>query len=212
MAGMRQLLMAWALVGASAWPAAAQATFTLAGHDVQPGTRQHIDLAVPAGRDSGTSIPVTVFHGARPGPVLAITAGVHGYEFPPILAAQELIERIDPSALRGTVILVTIANVSAFEARTPYVNPVDQQNLNRVFPGSRQGTYSEQLAELISKEFIEKVNVLVDLHTGTDRPTVDYSYIFNDEGLSRATGSKLLYRPKPGAADRKSTRLNSSHT
>ena len=165
--------MAWALVGASAWPAAAQATFTLAGHDVQPGTRQHIDLAVPAGRDSGTSIPVTVFHGARPGPVLAITAGVHGYEFPPILAAQELIERIDPSALRGTVILVTIANVSAFEARTPYVNPVDQQNLNRVFPGRADGSQTERVAWALTTQVIRRADAHIELHSGDGAEWLD---------------------------------------
>jgi hypothetical protein len=58
--------------------------FTLAGRPVAPGQRADIDIPVPAGAtDPATSIAVTVFHGAATGPVLALTAGVHGYEYPP---------------------------------------------------------------------------------------------------------------------------------
>ena len=141
--------------------------FVLAGQSVPAGRRVNIDVPVPAGSsDPATYIPVTVFHGAATGPTLALTAGVHGYEYPPILAAQQLLERIDPRELSGTVILVRIAHVAAFEQRVPYVNPFDRKNLNRVFPGKADGTQSERIAWALTTEVIRRSDVHVELHSG----------------------------------------------
>jgi predicted deacylase len=140
--------------------------FAIAGQSVPAGERRHLDLLVPAGPDPSTRIPVTIFHGASPGPVLALTAGVHGYEFPPILAAQRLLDIIDPTQLRGTVLLVRIANLAGFEERTPYVTPSDRKNLNRVFPGRRDGTQTERIAWTLTTEIVRRADVIVDLHSG----------------------------------------------
>jgi hypothetical protein len=141
--------------------------FTLAGRSVPPGQRADIDVAVPAGAtDPATAIPITVFHGAAAGPVLALTAGVHGYEYPPILAAQQLLTRIDPARLAGTVILVRLAHVAAFEQRVPYVNPFDRKNLNRMFPGKAEGTQAERIAWALTAEVIRRSDLHVELHSG----------------------------------------------
>ena len=150
-------------------PAAAQprAPFAIGGQTVAAGTRVDLDLAVPAGTaDGATRVPVTVFHGALPGPVLALTAGVHGFEFVPILAAQRLLTRIDPATLSGTVLLVRLAHVEAFEQRVPYVNPFDRKNLNRVFPGKADGTQAERIAWAITTEVIRRSDLHVELHGG----------------------------------------------
>ncbi|MBI1788521.1 MAG: succinylglutamate desuccinylase/aspartoacylase family protein, partial [Acidobacteria bacterium] len=65
-------------------------------------------IGVPAGADPGSRIPVTVIQGARPGPVLALLAGNHGYEYTPILALQQLRSRIDPKRLAGKLVLVHV--------------------------------------------------------------------------------------------------------
>jgi predicted deacylase len=98
--------------------------------------------------------------------VLSITAGVHAYEFPPILAAQQLLSRIDPATLRGTVILVTVAHVPAFEHRVPYVNPFDRKNLSRVFPGDPSGTQAERIAWVLTTEVIRRGDMHLDIHGG----------------------------------------------
>ncbi|MEL6536576.1 MAG: M14 family metallopeptidase [Bacteroidota bacterium] len=113
-----------------------------------------------------TTVPVTVFHGATDGPVLGITAGVHGYEYAPILAAQGLIKSLDPTTLKGTVILVQIANVESFLGRSPYLNPLDGKNLNRSFPGSAAGSITERIADYLSKEVIARCDYFVDMHSG----------------------------------------------
>lgn len=165
---MRLLLIAcvcWALppAGVMAQPTG----FTLGGHSVAPGQRLDLDLRVPAGDvDPATYIPVTVFHGTKPGPVLAVTMGVHGYEFPAILAGQALLPRIDPRTLTGTVVLVRLVHVEAFEGRTPFVNPHDRKNLNRVFPGREDGTQSERIAWVLTHEVIRRCDLLVEGHAG----------------------------------------------
>jgi uncharacterized protein len=158
-------LAAWTLLDESV--KAQRAPFVLAGQSVPPSERADIDLRVPAGAtDPSTYIPVTVFHGRSNGPVLAVTMGVHGYEYPPILAGQELLHRIDPLQLRGTLVLVRLAHVEAFENRVPYVNPYDRKNLNRVFPGSADGTQSERIAWALTTEVIRRCDVHVEVHGG----------------------------------------------
>lgn len=123
-------------------------------------------IAVPAGSDAATAIPVTTITGGRPGPVLALVAGNHGYEYPPILALQRLKARIDPRELAGTLILVHVANLPSFLGRTVYFSPVDGKNLNRCYPGRADGTVCERIARLITTEVIEKADYLLDLHCG----------------------------------------------
>ena len=123
-------------------------------------------LEISAAGDAGTRIPVSVIKGARPGPVLALIAGNHGYEYPPILALQELPKSIDAERLAGSLILVHVANMPSFLGRTVYFSPVDGKNLNRVYPGRPDGTISERIAYAITTEVIEKADVVLDLHCG----------------------------------------------
>ena len=123
-------------------------------------------IEIPAGSDAGTQIPITTIQGAKPGPVLALIAGNHGYEYPPILAVQQLLSEIDAAKLAGTVIMVHVANMPSFLGRTVYFSPVDGKNLNRVYPGRRDGTVSERIAYAITTEVIEKSDYVLDLHCG----------------------------------------------
>ena len=116
--------------------------------------------------DQGTQIPVSVIHGNAPGPVLALLAGVHGYEYPAITALQRLRQSIQPRDLSGTLILVHIANPPSFYGRTIYTSPADGKNLNRVFPGKPDGSLSERIANSITLNVIEQADYLVDLHAG----------------------------------------------
>jgi hypothetical protein len=76
--------------------------FTLGEITVPRGERVSGFINVPEGADEGTKIPVTVVHGASDGPVLALIAGIHGYEYPPITALQAMRTQVDPAALSGT--------------------------------------------------------------------------------------------------------------
>jgi predicted deacylase len=146
-------------------------------------------IEIPAGCDAGTQIPVSTLRGARPGPVLALIAGNHGYEYPPILALQRLGALIDPAALSGTILMVHVANMPSFLGRTVYFSPVDGKNLNRVYPGRQDGTVSERIAYAITKEVIENADFLLDLHCGDGneslRPYV-YQTVTADQAMNGA--------------------------
>src|SRR5581483_2834469 len=71
-------------------------------------------IEIAPGPDSGTQIPVTIVRGARPGPTLALIAGNHGYEYPPILALQNFRAQVDPGQLSGTILMVHVANMPSF--------------------------------------------------------------------------------------------------
>ncbi len=152
-------------------------------------------LEIPAASDAGAQIPISTIQGAHPGPVLALIAGNHGYEYPPILALQQLPAVIDPARLSGTLILVHVANMPSFLGRTVYFSPVDGKNLNRVYPGRRDGTVSERIAYAITTQVIEKADVVLDLHCGDGnewlRPYV-YQTVTGNPPMDRATARLAL--------------------
>jgi hypothetical protein len=176
-------------VAAYALPLRAADNFVLGSIEASPGTLESGYLAAPSGEDGDAQIPVSVLHGARPGPVLALVAGTHGYEYPPITALQRLRRTLDPSTLKGTVILVHVANPPSFLGRTIYYSPVDGKNLNRVYPGRADGTISERIAWVITQQVIERSDYLVDLHAGDGnealRPYV-YMPVTGDRALDEA--------------------------
>ncbi len=152
-------------------------TFQVGSLQIPPGQKQSGYLPVPGGPDGETQIPLTIINGASRGPVLAIIAGIHGHEYPPIIAAQRVIATVDPQKLRGRIIIVHVANMPSFLKRTIYYSPVDGKNLNRVFPGKVDGTISERIAYVLTKEVIERADYLVDTHCGDGNESLrPYSY------------------------------------
>jgi predicted deacylase len=147
--------------------ALAQQPFTVGSTTVQPGTMASGVLRIaPRAGDSGAEVPFTIVHGVTSGPVLALIAGTHGMEYAPIVALQRLRTTIVPKSLTGTVIMVHVANMPSFLGRTIYYSPADGKNLNRVFPGKAEGTLSERIADVITREVIMKATHVVDIHCG----------------------------------------------
>lgn len=112
------------------------------------------------------SLPVTIIKGKDPGPVFTIIAGIHGFEYPPIIAVQQLIQEIDSSKLKGALIILPIANVASFYGRSPFVNPVDNKNLNTAFPGKENGTLTERIAYTITNKIFSETDIVLDIHGG----------------------------------------------
>jgi predicted deacylase len=134
-------------------------------------------IAVPAGSDAATNIPVAVFHGAKPGPVLALVSGAHGTEYASIIALEKLIGLLNPAELSGTVIVVPLVNIPSFEQKVPHVNPVDGKSMNRMYPGKMDGTQTDRASFLITKQVVEQCDHLIDFHGGDlDESLRPYSY------------------------------------
>lgn len=143
-----------------------QVPFILEGHRVVPGEKTSFDIPVIAPSKDSTYIPVTIIHGKNPGPVIGLIAGIHGFEYPPIMAMQQMARELHPDSLRGTAIIVHIANVKAFFGRSVYYNPVDGKNLNREFPGNKNGSLTQCIAWILSQKILPRCNYLVDIHAG----------------------------------------------
>ena len=111
-------------------------------------------------------LPICIINGKEKGAVFTIVAGIHGYEYPPIIALQEILNEINPKKLCGTLIILPIANIGAFYQRTPFLHPEDKKNLNKTFPGSPSGSISEQIANYITQNIIPNTDIFIDLHGG----------------------------------------------
>ena len=201
-------------VSASAQPA--DGVFTVGNAKAARGQKVTGTIEVPAGVDAALSIPVVVAHGAHPGPVLALVAGAHGTEYSSIIALERVIERLDPAALSGTVIIVPLVNVRSFEQKIAHVNPIDNKSMNRFYPGRIDGTQTDRASFLITKEVVEKSDHLIDLHGGDlDESLLPYSYwTVSGNAPQDATSRRMLLafgvdhiiisadRPKDAAASR----------
>lgn len=146
---------------------------------------------------SDAALSFTELVGEEDGPTVGISASIHGNENAGSQAILDLFRLLRGMAVKGRILLLPVANPRAFAVNRRFT-PIDELNLNREFPGEAAGTYTQQLAHALTRHFLEAIDVHIDLHSGTDRPTVDYVYIWNDEAMSRAFGSRLLYRPAQG--------------
>src|SRR5258708_10983363 len=154
-----------------------RATFTVGTAAAARGQKATGAIEVPAGSDAALSIPVAVFHGAKPGPVLAIVAGSHGTEYTSIIALEKLITTLNPAEISGTVIIVPLINIPSFEQKVPHLNPVDKKSMNRWYPGKMDGTQTDRASYLITKQVVEQCDHLIDLHGGDlDESLRPYSY------------------------------------
>lgn len=111
-------------------------------------------------------LPVVIIKGLKEGPVFTVVAGVHGFEYPPIVATQALLQEIDPNALTGTIVVLPVASTNSFYTRTPFKNSNDGVNLNNAFPGDAKGSVTQKIAHMIRTEIIPVSDVFLDIHGG----------------------------------------------
>lgn len=135
---------------------------TLCGFEIAPGEKQQVKLPVPG----GVPLEAWLFCGTHSGKTLVVTAGVHGCEYVGILALQKLVETLDCATLYGQVILLPLVNSKGFFAGIKQLNPADDRNLNREFPGKADGTETQQMAWAIEKLLYPEADFLLDLHGG----------------------------------------------
>ena len=122
-------------------------------------------------------LPAAVLHGTRPGKTMLITAGVHGGEYVGIQAAIELSQKLKIQKVAGTIIIIKVINVPAFERRNRSMGLTDGKNLNREFPGNPKGTEMERLAWAVSHELQPAADYYIDLHSGDDYEQLT-SYVY----------------------------------
>jgi predicted deacylase len=110
--------------------------------------------------------PVGTIYGKEEGPTLVVLGGMHGSEFCGIQSAIELFNKIDPEKLKGTLIVGTIYNMSAFVNHTAFLVPQDGKNPMSTFPGKLDGTYGEVMAHHFTENILSKADYFIELHGG----------------------------------------------
>ena len=138
---------------------------TIGGVRVAPGEQANVNLPV-ADLYTSTSLhmPVKVICGRSAGPVLFVSAAVHGDELNGVEIIRRLLRRKNLTSIRGTLLAVPIVNVHGFLDQSRYLP--DRRDLNRSFPGSAKGSIAARLAHLFLKEIVANSNYGIDLHTG----------------------------------------------
>lgn len=132
---------------------------------ILPGERKIVHLDVASLYDyTKLSIPVEVIRGEQEGPVLFISAALHGDEINGTEIVKRLLNKKIYKNLKGTLIAVPIVNVFGFNTRSRYLP--DRRDLNRSFPGSKDGSLAGRLANLFMREIVKKCTHGIDLHTG----------------------------------------------
>ncbi len=137
----------------------------IAGQEIQPGEFTEININI-ARLPSHTIIetPIYVSRGLEDGPVLALTAGMHGDE----INGMEIVRRILDSGLhkpkRGVTLCMPIVNLYGF---LNYSRDVpDGKDINRSFPGNKSGSLASRLAYNLMRDVIPFIDYGIDFHTG----------------------------------------------
>jgi predicted deacylase len=171
--------------------------------EAQSGTKAQGHLHIAYHADGHPiQMPVIVVNGKRDGPVLSVVAGVHGDEYDSMIAASRFANELDPQELKGAVIDIPIVNTPAFDASSR-VSPIDNLNLNRIFPGKKDGFISERIAYTLTNEVICKSQCFIDMHGGGNVLGIGPLASLEGEGeeammLAKAWGLELIWKAAPG--------------
>lgn len=178
-------------------------SFELDGQLIEPGERRYIDISLPPlYTHTSVSMPVHVVNGRRSGPVMFVTAAIHGDEINGVEIIRRLLATRSLNRLRGTLVAVPVVNVYGFIAQSRYLP--DRRDLNRSFPGSERGSMAARLADLVKSEIIDKCTHGIDLHTaaaGRDNlPQVRYQFDGNKEAtyMAYAFAPPVILNSEPG--------------
>lgn len=163
---------------------------------IRPGESRDIQLPVSQSYSGMEArIPIHVTRAEPPGPVVSITAALHGDEINGTGVVRELISDPTLKLLRGSLILVPVLNLLAFDRHSRYLP--DRRDLNRSFPGDAMGSLAARMASTIFEEIIGRSDLAVDLHTAAVRRT-NYPSVRADlddpavARIARAFGTEVI--------------------
>lgn len=175
---------------------ATQSVTSLEPEAQPPGTRRRLWVElIEDALGQPVSVPVELIRGSRPGPVLGLTAALHGDELNGIAALHRLLEGIDPATVRGSIAAVLVVNVPGYLAgRRRFV---DGNDLNHVMPGKAEGKDADRYAHQLVERVASRFDALIDLHTAS-RGRINSLYVradMRDPGsaaMARRQGARII--------------------
>lgn len=134
-----------------------------AGIEILKGSNVTINLELPKLYHSPMNLPIRVLRGRKDGPIIFISAAIHGDE----LNGIEIIRRFRKlkilKRLKGTIVLIPIVNIYGVMTLSRYMP--DRRDLNRSFPGTKKGSLASRVAKVFFDEIVSKCDFGIDLHT-----------------------------------------------
>ncbi|MGA1875018.1 MAG: succinylglutamate desuccinylase/aspartoacylase family protein [bacterium] len=103
-------------------------------------------------------------YGRSPGPNLLLCSAVHGNEVVGVEVIRKLVEKIDPHNLHGNILAIPVVNPMGFNFGDRW-DPFDRQDMNRIFPGDKNGTLTERVAHFFFESIIPYADYIIDLHS-----------------------------------------------
>ncbi len=113
---------------------------------------------------SPVNVPVIIERSKKSGPVVLFTAGIHGDEVNGVEIVRQIIAKGINKPKCGTIICIPVINIFGFinlKREFP-----DGRDLNRVFPGSKNGSLASRVAYKLITEIVPHVDYIMDFHTG----------------------------------------------
>lgn len=138
---------------------------SILGEQILPGQHKRLNLhTAKLFTTSAVDVPVIIERSKKPGPVVLITAGIHGDEINGVEIVRQFLARKMNKPLKGTIICIPVLNVFGFlnmQREFP-----DGRDLNRIFPGTKKGPLASRFAYQLTSEILPVVDYALDFHTG----------------------------------------------
>ncbi len=170
--------------------------FVIDGVEVKLGERKRVNIDMGSIYDfTDVKMSAEVIRGKKEGPTLFVSSTIHGDEIGGIEIVRQVLKSNILRNIRGTLILIPIVNVFGFNDRTRYLP--DRRDMNRCFPGLKNGSLASQVAYKFMEEVVKKSDYGIDLHTGAYH-RCNYPQIranINDEktfNLAKAFGAAVI--------------------
>jgi predicted deacylase len=109
-------------------------------------------------------LPLFVIKGTEEGPTLLLNGGVHGNELNGVEIVRKVVSKVSPDELKGTLLGVPIVNILAYSAGYRW-DPLDPKDMNRVFPGDKNGSLTEQIAYTFFNKMARTADYIIDFHS-----------------------------------------------
>ena len=140
-------------------------SFILGGVEIPRGSKRRVEIELPRFYGTPTVLTAHVIRGRRAGPIVFVSATIHGDE----LNGIEIIRRLRQipllDKLRGTLVLVPVVNIYGAMNLSRYLP--DRRDLNRNFPGSAKGSLTSRVAKTFFDEIVSKCDMGIDLHSAS---------------------------------------------
>lgn len=170
--------------------------FMVGETQVHAGSRATVDLPVSILSDhTPVTMSMHVVHGRKPGPVMFVSAAVHGDEVIGVEIVRRLLRTPAIDHLSGTLLVVPIVNAFGFINQSRYLP--DRRDLNRSFPGSPGGSLAARLAHLFMTQVVERADCGIDLHSAAvQRTNLPQCRVSADDSaaleMARAFGAPVI--------------------